>query len=48
MIGYFAFSFPIGLAIYWNTYTILGIIQQYKVSGWGGMEWLISKIKYQR
>ncbi len=38
MIGYFAFSFPIGLAIYWNTYTILGIIQQYKVSGWGGLE----------
>lgn len=37
MIGYFAFSFPIGLAIYWNTYTILGIIQQYKVSGWGGL-----------
>ena len=35
MIGYFAFSFPIGLAIYWNTYTILGIIQQYKISGWG-------------
>ena len=38
MIGYFAFSFPIGLAIYWNTYTILGIIQQYKISGWGGLE----------
>lgn len=37
MIGYFAFNFPIGLAIYWNTYTILGIIQQYMVSGWGGM-----------
>lgn len=37
MIGYFAFSFPIGLAIYWNTYTIAGIIQQYKISGWGGL-----------
>ncbi len=37
MIGYFAFSFPVGLAIYWNTYTILGIIQQYKISGWGGL-----------
>ncbi len=37
MFGYFAFSFPIGLAIYWNTYTILGIIQQYMISGWGGM-----------
>ncbi len=37
MIGYFAFSFPVGLAIYWNTYTILGIIQQYGISGWGGL-----------
>lgn len=45
MIGYFAFSFPIGLAIYWNTYTILGIIQQHKISGWGGMEDLIKKWK---
>lgn len=45
MIGYFAFSFPAGLAIYWNTYTILGIIQQYKISGWGGMESWITKIK---
>ena len=45
MIGYFAFSFPIGLAIYWNCYTILGIIQQYKISGWGGMSDLIAKVK---
>lgn len=44
MIGYFAFSFPIGLAIYWNTYTILGIIQQYRLAGWGGMSNLVSKL----
>ncbi len=44
MIGYFAFNFPVGLAIYWNTYTILGIIQQYKISGWGGLADLIGKI----
>lgn len=37
MIGYFAFTFPIGLAIYWNAYTILGIVQQYMLTGWGGM-----------
>lgn len=42
MVGYFSFTFPIGLAIYWNTYTILGIIQQYKISGWGGMEGVVS------
>lgn len=38
MVGYFAFQFPIGLALYWNTFTILGIIQQYMISGWGGIE----------
>lgn len=41
MIGYFAYNFPIGLAIYWNTFSILGIYQQYQVSGWGGLKsWL--------
>lgn len=45
MIGFFAWQFPIGLAIYWNTYTILGILQQYQVSGWGGMNELIKKLK---
>ncbi len=37
MIAYFSFIFPVGLAIYWNTYTIIGIVQQYMVAGWGGM-----------
>jgi YidC/Oxa1 family membrane protein insertase len=45
MIGYFAFTFPVGLAIYWNSYTILGIIQQYKHTGWGGMADIINKLK---
>lgn len=44
MIGYFAFSFPIGLAIYWNTYTILGILQQYTISGWGGMSSWVKRL----
>ncbi len=35
MIGVFAYQFPIGLAIYWNTFTLMGILQQYKISGWG-------------
>lgn len=47
MIGYFAFQFPIGLAIYWNAYTILGIIQQYMLAGWGGLSDLVSKFKVQ-
>lgn len=36
MIGVFSFGFPIGLSLYWNTFTIFGIIQQYLISGWGG------------
>lgn len=44
MIGYFAFTFPVGLAIYWNTYTILGIIQQHRISGWGGLESLVTNL----
>ncbi|OGE31284.1 hypothetical protein A3C59_00815 [Candidatus Daviesbacteria bacterium RIFCSPHIGHO2_02_FULL_36_13] len=43
MIGYFAFSFPVGLAIYWNVYTILGIIQQHQHTGWGSLEGLWKK-----
>ena len=45
MIGYFAYQFPIGLAIYWNTYTILGIIQQHRIAGWGGLESLVVRVK---
>lgn len=35
MIGYFSFTFPLALALYWNTFTIFGIIQQYKLTGLG-------------
>ncbi|MBI4100649.1 YidC/Oxa1 family membrane protein insertase [Candidatus Microgenomates bacterium] len=37
MFGFFAYSFPIGLSLYWNTFTILAIIQQYfifKIPPW--------------
>lgn len=37
MIGFFSYSFPLGLSLYWNTFSIFGIIQQYKISGWGGL-----------
>lgn len=30
MIGYFAYAFPLGLSLYWNTSTVFGIIQQYR------------------
>jgi len=45
MVGYFALQFPIGLAIYWNTFTIMGIIQQYMIAGWGGMAGLVKKLR---
>lgn len=45
MIGFFSYTFPIGLSLYWNTFTIFGIIQQYKVLGWGGLEEWKKKIK---
>ena len=37
MIAFFAYGFPVGLSLYWNTFTIIGIIQQYVVAGAGGM-----------
>lgn len=44
MIGFFSFSFPIGLSLYWNTFTFFGIIQQYKIMGLGGLsEWIKKK-----
>lgn len=32
MIGFFAYSFPVGLAFYWNTFTIFGILQQKSIN----------------
>lgn len=43
MIGFLSYTFPIGLSLYWNTFTIFGIMQQYKISGLGGLEDLIKK-----
>lgn len=38
MIGFFSYSFPIGLSLYWNTFTIFAILQQYRIQGFGGLE----------
>lgn len=45
MIGYFSFTFQVGLSLYWNTFTIFGILQQYKISGPGGMADLLKKLR---
>ena len=46
MIGFFSWSLPLGLSLYWNTFTIFGIIQQYEVSrGWGGLQPWIDRLR---
>lgn len=45
IIGIVSFRFAIGLSLYWNTYTIFGIIQQYLVQGLGGLSDWIDKAK---
>lgn len=45
MIGFFSYSFPIGLSLYWNTFTIFGILQQYQIQGLGGLKDWVEKIK---
>lgn len=35
MIAFFSYGFPVGLSLYWNTFTIIGIIQQYLIAGPG-------------
>jgi len=37
MIAFFSYGFPLGLSLYWNTFTVIGIIQQYKISGAGAL-----------
>lgn len=31
MIGIFSYSFPVGLSLYWNVFTLFGIMQQYLI-----------------
>lgn len=37
MTGFIALRFPSGLALYWVTTTVFSAVQQYFVSGWGGL-----------
>lgn len=45
MIGFFSFSLPLGLSLYWNSFTLFGIIQQYLLLGPGSAGPWIKKIK---
>lgn len=37
MIAFFSYGFPWGLSLYWNTFTLIGIVQQYLISGPGSL-----------
>ncbi len=45
MIAFFSWTLPVGLSLYWNTFTIFGILQQYQISGLGGLSDWIAKIR---
>jgi YidC/Oxa1 family membrane protein insertase len=41
MFGYVTLGLPSGLTLYWSVSNVLGIIQQYIVTGWGGLaDWV--------
>ncbi|MEK9147110.1 MAG: YidC/Oxa1 family membrane protein insertase [Patescibacteria group bacterium] len=36
-LAYVAYTFPLGLSLYLNTFTVIGIVQQYLIAGPGGL-----------
>lgn len=47
MIAFFSYGFPLGLSLYWNTFTIIGVIQQYMIAGAGSLNQYLPK-KWQK
>lgn len=47
MTGFFAFTFPSGVVLYWIATTVFSVVQQYFISGWGGVEKYIPWLKRQ-
>lgn len=45
MIALFSWTLPFGLSLYWNTFTLFGILQQYQISGLGGLTEWTSRLK---
>jgi len=37
MFGFLALSFPSGLSLFWVTSSVVRIVMQYYVTGWGGL-----------
>ncbi len=49
MIGFFSFTLPTGLSLYWITFTLFGILQQYLLVGFGGLvQWIPQLANYER
>lgn len=48
MIGFFSFSLPLGLSLYWNTFSVFGILQQYILVGAGQAAPWLAKIKKRK
>jgi YidC/Oxa1 family membrane protein insertase len=42
MIAFFSYSLPLGLSLYWNTFTLFGILQQQRIQG--GLEHVVSQV----
>jgi YidC/Oxa1 family membrane protein insertase len=45
MTGFFALRFPSGLGLYWIATTVLSIIQQYFISGPGGLTTYVGRVR---
>ena len=45
MIGFFSYTLPFGLSLYWNVFSIFGILQQYFQVGPGGLKQWIGKVQ---
>lgn len=45
MIALFSWTLPLGLSLYWNTFTLFGILQQYQIAGLGGLTDWTNKLK---
>lgn len=46
MTAFIALRFPAGIALYWVVTTVFSIVQQYAISGWGGL-FIYSQRAYQ-
>lgn len=43
MFGFFVYNAPIGLSLYWITFSVIGILQQGLTGGWSGLTNLLPK-----